>query len=254
MFFLSKTIDHFLLPPGLFVLALAGIAVFSFRRRVTRIGWFAAAVALVLWLLSTEVMSRALLRPLESAYGEPELRIAEAEAIVVLGGGTVEPVSGAAASLTADPVARLVRGVEMHERTGLPIVFSGGTVFEARGGAPEAVLAGELARRLGIREEHILLESESRNTWENASNVINSFGFDRIVLVTSAYHMRRAHASFERQGVAVLPVAADFKADSRPLILQSFLPDFRDLGYSATALHEYVGLLYYRIRYRSSPR
>jgi uncharacterized SAM-binding protein YcdF (DUF218 family) len=145
-----------------------------------------------------------------------------------------------------------VKAAQIHRETGLPIVFAGGRVFPGRGGEAEAALAARFLRRLGIESESILLESQSRNTWENASNVISEFAFESVVLVTSAYHMRRAADSFTRQGVDVVPVPADFRSNALPYNLQSFLPNHHELYTSTKALREYVGLLYYRLRYRGT--
>ena len=208
MFFLSKTLDQFLLPPGLFVVLGAILAIGCFRVGRRRLGWLTVASVSLLWLLSIEPTSRLLLRPLEGwAAGAQEATILNfsgdlgegdgspggataVEAIVVLGGGTVFPSGSAYGELTATPIARAVRGLELHRATGLPVVYSGGTVFER--GRAEAEIGREFLKTHGVSASSIRAESESRNTWENARNVATELGYRRIYLVTSAYHLRRA--------------------------------------------------------------
>jgi uncharacterized SAM-binding protein YcdF (DUF218 family) len=70
----------------------------------------------------------------------------------------------------------------------------------------------------------------------------------RIILVTSAFHMRRAKMLFERQGFEVEPFPVDFQTSDRPrTTILSFLPKAEFLEDSETAMREGVGILYYSI-------
>ncbi len=106
--------------------------------------------------------------------------------------------------------------------------------------------------------EHIITESASRDTWQNAHNtaeLLKENNFTRVLLVTHAYHMRRARYAFERSGVDVIPMATGFFSAR----LQSkgrawygwwddWLPRASSLNRSSIALHEYLGLLVYQLR------
>jgi len=73
-------------------------------------------------------------------------------------------------------------------------------------------------------------------------------GKPRIILVTSAFHMRRARMLFERQGFEVEPFPVDFQTSDRPTInVLSFIPSAHALAKSETAMREGVGMLYYLI-------
>lgn len=251
MFFLSKTLDHFLLPPGLFVAAGFVFAIVSLRGGRCRTAWAIVGVSALLWILSIEPTSRALLRRLEAPFVEVQPVPANTQAIVVLGGGTVMPFGETSGRLTSRPIARTLRAFLLHRKTGLPVVYSGATVFGR--GRPEAERGAELLAELGVEEADILVEPNSRNTWENAAFVRDAFGFERLLLVTSAFHMRRSIHSFTEQGMQVVPVATDFLADDAPFNLQSFLPDHHELYKTTIAMREYVGMLYYQLRYHGSP-
>ena len=102
----------------------------------------------------------------------------------------------------------------------------------------------EFANELGVPRSAIVLENESKNTYESAVRVAalsRKLGFDRALLVTDAAHMRRAAGAFRRQGLSVSPVPAD------PWALGWETPMLRMRKFWS-AIHEYGGLLYYRYR------
>jgi len=73
-------------------------------------------------------------------------------------------------------------------------------------------------------------------------------GKPRIILVTSAFHMRRAKMLFERQGFEVEPFPVDFQVSDRSTTtVLSFFPSAQALAKSETAMREGVGILYYWI-------
>ena len=81
----------------------------------------------------------------------------------------------------------------------------------------------ETARRdllgLGVPDEAIILEPESRTTGENAkftAEVLKTRGFTQPILVTSAFHMKRSVLNFENNGVAVQPFPVGYRVDAKP--------------------------------------
>lgn len=163
-----------------------------------------------------------------------------ADAIVVLGGGI--HLNGL---LTAGTLERTLYGAELYRRGMAPrVIFSGGVVREAPRAEAEAM--AELARRLGVPGGAILQERASRTTYENAVEVarlMRERGLRRSLLVTSATHMYRSQLAFQRQGVDVLPAPVHTREG-----LRYSLEGREGLFYSA--IHEYGGLVYYKIRGR----
>jgi uncharacterized SAM-binding protein YcdF (DUF218 family) len=214
-----------------------------------------ALVTVLLYALSIRPVSDLLLRPLEDAF--PPLSGLESgglepEAIVVLGGGVVlgSPDNaigeGGRDSLSADAVKRAVYAFTLRDDFPVPYVFSGGRVADYNKES-EADIAGRLFRALGMAPERILLETNSHNTWENARETAK-LGYQEIILVSSAYHMRRSVFCFERFGMTVIPAPTDYKCDrGRNYVFLCFLPAVAHLGTSCMALREYIGLLTYRI-------
>ena len=124
--------------------------------------------------------------------------------------------------------------------------MTGGGVDGAR---TEAEQMKDLLAVMGVPGEHLLLEDESRDTHDNAvytAKLLKDRGMDRILLVTSAYHMRRSLALFEAQGLDVIPAPTDFQQLVSPQVLPPWLPAVSNLSQSTDALHEIVGYWVYR--------
>ena len=179
------------------------------------------------------------------------------DAVVVLGGGTVSgsPEKGSD-DLRAEPLKRLLYGVRIYrevkkDRTSKTyLILSGGRVFDV-GQEAEAVIMGRYASEWDVEPGSILLEPDSRTTWQNARNVATRFRPRKIILVTSAYHMPRAMWCFTRQGVEVIPAPTDYKANRGvPYDLESFLPTLEGFQNVRRALHEYLGSFLYGVSYR----
>lgn len=89
-----------------------------------------------------------------------------------------------------------------------------------------------------VPADSILLEPESESTHENAfftGRVCRNHGIDEIVLVTSAWHMRRALGTFQSAGLDVVPAPVDYQGIRRFFPLPAFLPNVRGLAKTTTA-------------------
>jgi uncharacterized SAM-binding protein YcdF (DUF218 family) len=250
---ISKFIEPFLLPPGMFVLFLVALGIWLLRRRRDRLsGILSLAIAGVLYLFSTAVIGELLISPLESGYPPPASGEAcWGDAIVVLGGGskTSSPAEGGAPALTEESTGRLVYGVRLAREMPLPLIFTGGRALGREDRPSEAEAAARVARSLGIPEGQLFLEERSRTTWENARYVAEEFELSRPLVVTSAWHMPRAMYSFRAHGMEPVPAPTLYRSDPAPPLPTEFLPSAGGFETGSRALHEYVGLLYYRLRY-----
>lgn len=238
-----------LLPPGIFVLLLL---LFSLRWAARR-QWEPAVLSLLLaaalYALSVAPVADRLTAGLEARYAIPARP--DGDSIVVLGGG----VHGQAADLTGlgfpadETLSRLVTAARLQRRLGVPVVVTGGKVFDHDDA--EAPVAARILSDLGVPREKIQVEGKSRNTMENArraKEILEEKGLRRPLLVTSAYHMWRAATAFEKAGVAVTPVPAGFRTwKGKPYGWVSYLPSPGSLLASARALREYLGVAYCRV-------
>lgn len=242
-----------LAPPGpQLLLVLAGLWL-QRRRRPWLGGGLVATGLLSLYLMATPLGATWLARGLEAAPPLPEDPRAwgGAQAIVVLGGGRdPAPEYGGRDVPNYWTAARLRYGAHLYRLSGLPLAVSGGVVGDDP--EPEATV---MARSL--RQDHVVNvrweEGGSRTTWENAvlsARLLQPAGVRRIVLVTQDLHMRRARMAFAHAGFEVVPAPLDFVPAGLarlpwPLRLA---PSPEAFMASSQALHEYAGLVAYRLR------
>jgi uncharacterized SAM-binding protein YcdF (DUF218 family) len=207
---------------------------------------------LVLGLLGFEALPHALLRPLENQYPVPTAAVVDRHVgVVVLGGATQHPRSyqahaqvplGEAAERMSVPVGLL----RQHPK--LALVFSGGEGRLWATGVTEAELARAFYREQGVELARVTLEAGSRNTRENARQVVALLGArcqEPWLLVTSAWHMPRAVAEFESLGCRVTPYPVDFRTGASTDWSEYALA--RSLMLWQTALHEWLGLAVYAL-------
>jgi len=250
MIFLSKVFTYLVLPPGVFILILFFVFIFIPKKKKI----FPLISLLILYLLSIQPVSDLLLKPLENAYPplSSEFKKDWPQAIVILGGGTIlgSPEAGTGKdTLTSDAMKRVVYAYSLRDTFKVPFIFSGGKTFEY-GQEAEALTAGRLFVSLGLPFDRLIMETRSRNTWENAKETA-IYGFEKIVLVTSAYHVKRSVYCFNRQGLSVIAAPTDYKCDrGRKYDFFSFMPTMSGLYNSYLALHEYIGLMIYKVIYR----
>jgi len=259
MFAVKKIVASFLYPVTLClgILILGLVCLWATRRQ--RLGKALVTLGTVLLLLmSSSFISSWLLTPLEGRYPallHPEILSGAAGAaetsprwIVVLGGGHVSdsrlPVNS---QISAAALSRVVEGVRLHQALpGSRLLLSGGVVFDP---VPEAEVMAQIAVLLGVKPQDIMLESDSRDTAEEAEIIAKMIGRGKFILVTSAAHMPRSMALFRRRGLQPIPAPADIRTkniqSSSPV---RFFPGVETLGQTQIAVHEYLGLAWAWLR------
>lgn len=259
-FLLSKLLPLALYPLGL-ALLLQLSALVGRRRRWA--GWVSGAGLGLLWISAMPFTARQLVWGLEerSAALTPD-PLPKADAIVVLGGGLRPALSPRRSVEVGEAGDRLLMGLRLIRQGKAPLlVVSGGQVsFTVSDPAPpEALSARALAIELGMKPSAVVANARSLTTAEEARDIGKlgkRRGWQSVLLVTSATHLPRALASFERLShLRVVPVACDFQFASRTLwgqptagsVLKDVLPDAEALSISSVVLKEYLGLLSYRL-------
>lgn len=260
MFFLKKLISAVLMPMPLCLAAIAvGLALLWFTKR-QRAGKIVATAGFgALLLLSYGVVADLLSVPLEndhqpllvagSADGPDDARARQARWIVVLGGGHSyhpELPPNSQAGLAA--LARLVEGVRLKKQ--LPaakLIVSG--AYGAPGPTHAKVLAS-IAEGMGVARADIVLEERTYDTHDEAMAVRNLVGGNTtVILVTSATHLPRAAALFRKQGLDPLPSPADVVGIDPPGVdVGSFFPDGGAMFEIQRAWHEYLGMIFSKLR------
>jgi uncharacterized SAM-binding protein YcdF (DUF218 family) len=258
VFWLKKVVSFWMMPlPFCLALLVCGL----FLARTTRLGRLGrrivVAAAVLLLLFSNRLVSTRLLRPLEARYpaipefvaGAPvPASIAGCEIVAVLGGGNSD-IEGVPATsrLSTGALARIVEAVRILRL--LPqarLVVSGP---KTPGQPSHAAVLASAAESLGISASRITLIETARDTEDESMAFARLAAGRRIALVTSASHMPRAAHLFRKAGVEFVPCPADFASSDETH------PNWAELGWdseslvrSTLAVHEWLGLLWLRLR------
>ena len=127
------------------------------------------------------------------------------------------------------------------------LILSGGPKIGPIAGRSEADAARELLVELGVANERIEVETDSRDTYENAvyvKRLLQPAAGEHWLLVTSAYHMPRAMGCFRVAGFPVFAFPVDYKYGAASAPRFDLFDGLSELKY---AMHEYVGLIAYRL-------
>ena len=249
MFVLRKIVSLLLLPfnVSLFFLVCGLLLLFSQRQRAGKT--FVAIGLLLLLIFSIPPVSNRLIGSLESHYKpleEHALAGSKVRWIVVLGGGhNSSRPSGS--QLSSSSLARLTEGIRIYRsQSATKLILSGGAVFDP---LPNAEAMAATAKLFGVKDEDIVLESESMDTEDEARLLAPLLKKEPFYLVTSAVHMPRSMALFKKQGTNPIPAPADysFQSSRAPFLLQ-VLPNVNAFQQSERALREYMGITWSRLR------
>lgn len=232
-------------------LLLAVIGALFLHCRWRRVGYCILCLAWGwLYLCSTALFANFLMSVLERDYPPRAMSAVPAvDAIVLLGGGTRgDTHMGVLADLN-EHGDRLVHATALYKAGKAPLILlSGGSLQGVR---PEAEQMRDILSVMGVPRSDIVLEPLSRNTHENAvysAQLLRQRELRRVLLVTSAFHMRRAMGVFRSQGVQAIPAPTDFKRLVGEGVVPSWLPGTGNLSRSTQALHEMLGYQVYRWR------
>lgn len=254
----SHFIQNWLFPPGLILLLmLCGYGLsFKWRRFGKAVMMFAFVL---LWLVSTPFIAQQLIDGLQNQYAplqiEQAVTAANQTAIVVLGSGIENAVEyDNKHMLSEHTLSRLHYAAYLNTKTHLPIIVSGGNRDN------KAYTEARLMREV-LRDTYKITapwqEDASQNTEEESRLLVPiaaAHGIHTIYLVTHAWHMPRSMYAFKRAfqpaGLTVIPAPMGYlalkKSDNT---LVNCLPALDALNASVYAIHEYIGLLWYRVVY-----
>ena len=262
--YLSKLLPLLVYPLSLACLLL--ILLILLRRRTRWVLGLGLAALLLLWIGGNRLASMALVRSLEWQY-LPPAELPHADVIVLLGGGeepeaAPQPIPG-----LNDAGDRMVYAASLYQQGAAPHILVSGGVVGVDGPAlqPGAEAMADLLGIMGVPDEAVWLEGNSRNTYENAvetKKLLDAQGTwpdgGRIILVTSALHMPRSRAVFVKQGFDVIPAPTDYNVTQAewdyywtpdPSIqVFNFFPSAEALDFTMRALKEYIGMVVYRLR------
>jgi uncharacterized SAM-binding protein YcdF (DUF218 family) len=258
--YLSKLLPLFVYPLGIVVVLLVLALIINRKAK-----WHKALQILALATLligSNRWLSYGLARSLEWRNLPAETQ-PQAEVIVLLGGGT-EPGDWPRPTAEVNSAGdRVLYAARLYNEGAAPaILVSGGNLnfSSARGTTPAEEMI-ELLTQLGVPAEAIWQQGQSENTHDDAvysAEILREKEITEVILVTSAMHMPRAKALFEKQGISVIAAPTDFTITEQnweSVFQPSFgefvinlMPNASALDLTTTVLKEYLGLLVYSLR------
>lgn len=258
--FLSKLLPLFIYPTGLVFLLILLALFFSRRQKQTR--FILIATLLILFLSGNRWLSYSLARTIEWKY-LPSPTTLSAPAIVVLGGGTesnLTPRQGVEVNSAGD---RMLHAADIYHQGAAPIIIlSGGNVewMDSLDNSPAGDMR-QILLKLNVPDSAMILQTRSQNTHEDAefsARLLKEKGISKIILVTSAMHMPRSVALFEKQGIEVLPSPTDFTitedgwqrmfSPNFETFLTNIVPNSSAIGLTTTVMKEYIGMIVYRMQ------
>jgi len=246
MIYLNKLFPYFFYPTTI-ILALLIWGIIS-KKRV--LFFIASAIFL---LTSNSMISDQMLHYLEKDQTKKSTQdIKQSYAIVVLSGmlrnistnqGTVHEWS--------DP-DRFFGGLELIQANKAQrIIFTGGKLPWQKNDETEGEVLASYAKKFGVNSQLIQITKEVQNTEDEAKAVrelLVKEESNRIILVTSAFHMPRAKSLFEKQGFEVQTYPVDFKIEASNRTILDFLPSARAMKDVESSIRELLGRAYYQVK------
>lgn len=250
VFFIVSKVAWVLLSSINLIIILVSIATIALvLSKTTLAKWLLVPTMLLSMLLFITPISDSVMYPLESRFHKPDQLPASIDGIIVLGGGeelelsldwqTAEMGNGGDRFLAA---AILAKAYPLA-----PVIFAGGSgLLDSPVLASELSVSKDLLTAMGINESRLIIESSSRNTYENfifLSPILPKKD-GRYLLITSSFHMPRSVGIARKHGIDVIPYPVDYRSHSVSL-RQSDFSVFEHLKVLEPAWREWIGLTVY---------
>jgi len=251
MFTFKKLVSPILTPlPFSLLLSLAGLYFLWMTSKKKRGTILVTAGILSMAFFSFPPIADLLISPLEKQFKPYDSRVkSNIKYVVVLGGGHVYDTSVPPSSRVSYPaIIRLVEGIKIfREIPGSKLVLSGGGLESPD---TDAETMRDVALSLGVKKDSIILESRSKDTKDQARIISVIVNKEPFILVTSAAHMTRSLALFNKMGMKPLASPSDFmvRSNGLPKGYGYFVPSSNSVDKSENAIHEYLGIIWAKLR------
>lgn len=249
MFELKKVVSSLLMPlPAMLILGFLGLILIMFTAR-RKLGSLIILVSLCgTFLISFQPLSSRLLMPLERQYSA-FLPINETiDYVMVLGGGhVVDDQVPPTSELSRASLMRLSEGIRiLRMYPGAKLILSG---YAGGTDVSHARVMAKVALALGVSKPDIILLETAKDTWEEARQAAAFVQNKKLVLVTSASHMKRAMNEFESAGLSPYPAPTNFLAQKEiDQAWQKYTPQSRYLEQTERYWHETMGQIWQSLR------
>lgn len=245
MIYLNKLLPIFASPLGLIsFLIILGI----FTKRM----FYIVTALLLLWVTSIPIVSNSLLGLLEQNYQVQTLDNVEDHDTVVVLSGMVRTIqnNGEVYYEFGEAVDRILAGISLIKdgKADRMILTRGQLPWSL--GAPEGEFLSNFAKISGVEADKITLTRVVQNTDDEAKAIAELItSNEKLILVTSAFHMPRARKVFANQNILVTEFPVDFLSGASKLDILDFLPDASAFKDSSLFIREMIGRAYYSLKY-----
>ena len=253
MFFILSKVLLFMIKPITWV---TGLLLYSWLAK-KRKRWSVAAALVLLLVFSNPFLFNMAVRAWEKKTLTADQIEQPYDIGILLGGfSAVRTLPAHDRFNFSDRANRFTNALELYKSGKIKkILITGGSgQFMLSGEPREAPHTKAFLLKIGIPESDIIIESQSRNTYENAAytqQLLKERGLQdqRLLLITSAWHMPRAIRCFEAVELEVTPFSVDFLSEELQAVPDKvFLPNARAFYLWELILKEWVGIVAYRIR------
>ncbi|MBM9548940.1 YdcF family protein [Leptospira sp. 201903074] len=211
-------------------------------------------IILFLYLASNAYVANFLIQSLEKDYQPVAIRDVPKSDVAIVLGGMINTISlHPGRPELSDSADRLTDAIRLYKAGKVKkILFTGGSGLLFADAYREADLAKEIFLGLGVPEKDLIWENQSRNTYENAvetKKLLNENKLESAVLITSAFHMKRATGCFGNQNIRFFTFPTDFRATNlQSGAFELYIPSASFLDQTTLAIKEWVGYFVYRAK------
>jgi uncharacterized SAM-binding protein YcdF (DUF218 family) len=251
-----RTIEAAFYPVGMVWIFLTISAIVLFRKKFRGPAILCAFFSAFLFITGATPLPEFLLARLERPYKDANIATATpADAVIILG-GFMNPSTHDPFAFNLTPSSdRLITGMELFRQGKAgAILIGGGAIGREEKKSSESALIEKFVKTWNLASGDVIALSASGNTFEEAMHareILNQRHWTNVILVTSAYHMARSLATFQKAGIQVRPVACDFEG-LPPMEGEGngfrFIPIIDHLQNFTLYMHEVLGWYYYSFR------
>jgi uncharacterized SAM-binding protein YcdF (DUF218 family) len=243
---MTKLID----PIAFLWFVFLGLGILFLNKRQLLAGISTLLVVLVMWAVEVAQVPARLLAGLEEQYvGLDPSEPLKGDAIVVLGGfgsASDHEITGIDFGPAID---RDLTAITLARQGAAKVLVVGGGGWRAD--SPEGQALANWIEDWKLTKAEVVVLPGSRNTHDEAVHsaaLAEEREWDRVILVTSGWHLKRASAAFRKAGLAVEPFGCDFQGSNTLQKSRCYVPQSQSYVLLQVWLHEVVGYLWYRVR------
>jgi len=250
-FILSKILNFFISPLNILFTITFAVILFFFlnKKKITK--FFSLLFIFLFIFFGNYSLAYFLLNKLEDYIKPSKISYSQLTGVVVLGGVINDGLVAKERNDVSfgEAAERLSKALEIYKKNPRVIIlFSGGSGFLIQRGWNDSENAKKFFIDQGVREENLIFENQSRNTFENIifSKEILKDKKGNWGLITSASHMARSFMVFKKNGIILEPISVDYKTGTSKIFWLTF--DFyKAVKLWNILLYEITGIIYYKL-------